>query len=76
MYIHGMSRTMNAQTLYLDPKKAALLADLSEKTRIPKAVLLREAVDLLLTQHGELSAGRGAGDKPKIVFDPLGLDTP
>jgi predicted DNA-binding protein len=42
---------MHQQPLYLEPEKAELLAKLSERTRIPKAVLLREAVDDLLAKH-------------------------
>ena len=36
------------QALYLDHDKAELLNELSAETRIPKAELLREAVDDLL----------------------------
>ena len=43
---------MHQQSLYLEPEKAALLDKLAERTRIPKAVLLREAVDLLLGIQG------------------------
>ena len=44
------------QPLYLEPGKAELLDELSGTTRIPKAVLLREAVDDLLVKHGRLKA--------------------
>jgi hypothetical protein len=47
-------RNMQMQTIYLEPVKAGLLEELSDSTRIPKAVLLREAVDDLLTKHGKL----------------------
>jgi predicted DNA-binding protein len=33
------------QTIYLEPENAEALEALSTQTRIPKAVLLREAVD-------------------------------
>lgn len=46
------------QALYLDHDKAALLDGLAAETRIPKAVLLREAVDDLLTKHGVLRTKR------------------
>lgn len=46
------------QALYLDHDKAALLDALSEETRIPKAVLLREAVDDLLRKYGKLKEPR------------------
>jgi hypothetical protein len=41
-------RTFHTQTLYLEPEKAELLDRLAAETRIPKAVLLREAVDATL----------------------------
>jgi predicted transcriptional regulator len=42
---------MHVQSLYLEPEVAKRLDALAERTRIPKAVLLREAVDDLLTKH-------------------------
>jgi predicted DNA-binding protein len=47
-------RKLNLQSLYLEPERAKLLDELAADTRIPKAVLLREAVDDLLTKHGKL----------------------
>jgi hypothetical protein len=47
-------RKLQLQSLYLEPKKADLLDSLSGETRIPKAVLLREAVDDLLIKHKKL----------------------
>jgi predicted DNA-binding protein len=44
-------RKMHVQSLYLEPEVAKRLDALAERTRIPKAVLLREAVDDLLTKH-------------------------
>jgi predicted DNA-binding protein len=41
-------RDLLQQSIYLEPEKAALLATLSQTTLIPKAVLLRKAVDALL----------------------------
>jgi predicted DNA-binding protein len=51
-------RGKHMQSLYLEPEKAEMLDRLSTQTRIPKAALLREAVDDLLTKHGELKAKR------------------
>lgn len=54
-------RKLHQQALYLEPEKAQLLDELAARTRIPKAVLLREAVDDLLTKHGaEAPAAKGA----------------
>lgn len=47
-------RKLHAQPIYLEPEKAEILDGLATETRIPKAVLLREAVDDLLTKHGKL----------------------
>lgn len=48
------NRTFHTQTLYLEPPKAVLLDELAAQTRIPKAVLLREAVDDLLLKFKKL----------------------
>lgn len=44
-------RKLIPQPIYLAPERAEALDKLSEETRIPKAVLLREAVDDLLALH-------------------------
>jgi hypothetical protein len=49
-----VTRNKNLQSLYLEKDKAALLDELAEETRIPKAVLLREAVDDLLIKYKKL----------------------
>lgn len=50
-----MGKTLrDHQSIYLDHDKAELLDQVSAKTRIPKAALLREAVDDLLVKHGKL----------------------
>lgn len=48
----GAATTFRASTIvYLDPPKMKALNQLSKDTRIPKAALLREAVDDLLKKH-------------------------
>ena len=37
--------------LYLDPPQKAALRKLSDRTRVPMAVYLREAVDMLLAKY-------------------------
>ena len=54
------------QTIYLEPDRATLLDTLSSETRIPKAVLLREAVDDLLMKYKKLRAPRRG--KPRRSF--------
>ena len=51
-------RDLLQQSIYLEPEKAALLATLSQTTLIPKAVLLRKAVDALLEVNGLLHKPR------------------
>jgi predicted DNA-binding protein len=51
-------RRYRLQSIYLEPDKAELLDGLSARTRIPKAVLLREAVDDLLRKHRKVSGKR------------------
>lgn len=46
-------RNLHQQAIYLKPEHAELLDQLAAETRIPKAALLREAVDDLLTKHGK-----------------------
>jgi predicted DNA-binding protein len=46
-----MKGSRNVVSLYLDPPVHAGLKRLSEHTRIPVAVYLREAVEDLLTKH-------------------------
>lgn len=46
-------RRLHQQALYLTPEKAETLDRLAAEARIPKAVLLREAVDDLLAKHGK-----------------------
>jgi hypothetical protein len=46
------------QPIYLDHDKAALLAKLAKKTRVPRQEYLREAVDLLLKKYKLLKPKR------------------
>jgi hypothetical protein len=49
--------TRKSEMLYVDHDKFALLVELAKKTRIPRSVLWREALDDLLVKHGVLKAG-------------------
>jgi len=54
-----MGKTTQAQfTVYLAHDKAAEFEALAAATRIPKATLLRDAVDLLLAQHRKTKPAR------------------
>lgn len=61
--VWGMSpktpRNLHMQSLYLEPDKAGLLDALAKESRIPKAVLLREAVDDLLVKWKRSRATTG-----------------
>jgi len=41
--------------LYLEPEKYAQIKKLSEKTRVPIQVYLREGVDMILKKYGRKS---------------------
>ena len=45
-----------AETIYIDHEKFELMAKLSETTRVPRAVLWREALDDLLSKYGALKS--------------------
>lgn len=61
-------RNLLQQSIYLEPEKAALLDTLAETTLIPKAVLLRKAVDALLEVNGLLPKPRAvAAKRPPTV---------
>jgi predicted DNA-binding protein len=49
-----VKRNYVQQPIYLLPETAELLRQLTATTRIPKAVLLREAVDDLLAKYAHL----------------------
>lgn len=48
-----MGKTKRKQeTIYIDHEKFDALVELSKRSRIPRAVLWREALDDLLAKHG------------------------
>jgi predicted transcriptional regulator len=46
------------QSLYLDPDRTAMLDELAADMRLPKAILLREAVDDLLVKYRMLKPNK------------------
>jgi Ribbon-helix-helix domain len=60
-------RDLLQQSLYLERDKAALLDELARTTLIPKAVLLRKAVDALLEVNGLLSKPKRIMRRPTTV---------
>lgn len=53
--ISGMGRTKRKpENVYVDHDKYALLVQLATQTRIPRAVLWREALDDILVKYGAL----------------------
>jgi hypothetical protein len=59
----GGKTTRAIESLYLDQDKLDLLKQLSADTRIPRAVLLREAVDDLLIKYKVLKPPKGGRPK-------------
>lgn len=57
--IARMGKTKRSvEVAYLDPEKLELLKRLAGDTRIPRAVLMREAVDDLLAKYGLLKPAK------------------
>jgi hypothetical protein len=56
-------------SLYLDPEMATRLRELSAVTRVPQAVYLREAVELLLA-HYTRTSDLIKGKKPTSIPSP------
>lgn len=55
-----MGKTKRAfETIYLDPEKLDLLKKLAKDTRIPRAVLAREAIEDLLIKYKVLKGQKG-----------------
>jgi len=52
------------QSLYLEPAETYALDRLQKRLRIPKAVLLREAVDDLLAKYKVRAPAGSRGNKP------------
>ena len=62
--LHPMAnKTRTPDTVYLDPEQFAALKALSDRTRIPKSSLYREAVADLLIKHGAMKAPKGVRPK-------------
>jgi Ribbon-helix-helix domain len=45
-------------TIYLDPEQAEALKRLQEATKVPTAVCIREAIDMMLTKYSKKRADR------------------
>lgn len=62
-------------SLYLDPEVAGELKRLSTETRVPQAVYLREAVDLLLAHYRRFSNMLlHPGEEPPPIPEPPMLE--
>lgn len=48
---------MTSTTVYLTEEQQQHLGEVSERRRVPKAVLIREGIDLVLAEHGAPLAG-------------------
>ena len=48
-----MSQTKVARTIYMNGEQLDALKKLSEKTKVPQSVYVREALDMLLEKYSE-----------------------
>ena len=48
-----MSQTKIARTIYINSEQVEALKRLSEKTKVPQAVYVREALDMVLEKYSE-----------------------
>ncbi|MBM4324633.1 MAG: ribbon-helix-helix domain-containing protein [Deltaproteobacteria bacterium] len=48
-----MSQTKVARTIYINSDQVEALKKLSDKTKVPQAVYVREALDMLLDKYSE-----------------------
>ncbi len=48
-----MSQTKVARTIYINSDQVEALKRLSERTKVPQAVYVREALDMLLDKYSE-----------------------
>ena len=53
-----MSRKKISTTIYVTPEQAERLRLLHERTKVPVAVYIREGIDLVLRQYGNLLPGQ------------------
>lgn len=49
----GLSQTKIARTIYINSDQVEALKRLSEKTKVPQAVYVREALDMILEKYAE-----------------------
>jgi hypothetical protein len=62
LYGNGVTSRMTSTTVYLTEDQQARLGATSSRLRVPKAVLIREGIDLALTARGgPLQAGVRGG---------------
>ncbi len=48
-----MGRTKTARTIYIDNEQIEALKRLSQRTKVPQSVYVREALDMLLEKYAE-----------------------
>lgn len=61
-----MARKKVMTTIYLTPEQEERLKDLSQATRVPMAVYIREGIDLVLDRHRAAVSGQ-----LELDLDPL-----
>ena len=53
-----MNRKKISTTVYITPEQGAQLKTLHEKTKVPVAEYIRQGIDLVLKQYGEVLPGQ------------------
>lgn len=64
MYGNVVSSRMTSTTVYLTEEQQARLDAVRERTRMPKAVLIREGIDLALARHSVPLGAEGLREVP------------
>lgn len=57
-------------TVHLDPEQHEALKAISARTRIPTAVLIREAVDVVVAKYGEPAKGQPEAKAAEVLAPP------
>lgn len=72
MYGNGVTSRMTSTTVYLTEDQQSRLGAVAGRLRVPKAVLIREGIDLAITARGgPLSAGVRGGTEESPEDDDV-----
>jgi len=60
-----MARNKISTTVYITEEQDEKLKELSRRTHVPVAVYIREGIDLVISQHGDVLPGQLSLIKPR-----------